>query len=209
MVWLSSGTGSTHLRRTISQEQIIMKKRYIVAAISTLFYSSLCLAQAPSKPAPNILFIISDDHGWGDLPSNWDKTEVQMPRLDALANGGTRFTNYHTVPLCAPSRACLFTGQFTSENGMWRGPGGIPGEPGYKGIKRDVKMLSEYLSDAGYATGGFGKWHMGAQAGDQLYINVTSILTSFIISGQSSFFSDTYSINQGGARYGSIIYRML
>ena len=126
----------------------------------------IMMTAAWANPAPNILFIISDDHGWGDLPSNWDKTEVQMPRLDALANSGTRFTNYHTVPLCAPSRACLFTGQFTSENGMWRGPGGVPGQPGYKGIKRDVKMLSEYLSDAGYATGGFGKWHMGAQPGE-------------------------------------------
>ena len=162
-----------------------MRKYFKVAAFSAFFCGSLCLAQTASKSTgsldsnlnnvrfktekganPNILFIISDDHGWGDLPSNWDKTEVQMPRLDALANSGTRFTNYHTVPLCAPSRACLFTGQFTSENGMWRGPGGVPGEPGYKGIKRDVKMLSEYLSDAGYATGCFGKWHMGAQPGE-------------------------------------------
>jgi len=118
--------------------------------------------------SPNILFIVSDDHGWGDLPSNWDKTEVQMPTLDALANGGARFTNYHTVPLCGPSRACMFTGQFTSENGMWRGPGRgpVPGDPGYRGIKRDVKMLSEYLSDAGYATAVFGKWHMGQNPGE-------------------------------------------
>ena len=119
-----------------------MRKYFKVAAFSAFFCGSLFLAQTASKSLepldsnlnkirfktenvanPNILFIISDDHGWGDLPSNWDKTEVQMPRLDALANSGTRFTNYHTVPLCAPSRACLFTGQFTSENGMWRGPG--------------------------------------------------------------------------------------
>ena len=56
---------------------------------------------------PNILFIVSDDHGWGDLPSNWDNTEVQLPVLEELATGGVRFKNYHTVPLCAPSRACL------------------------------------------------------------------------------------------------------
>ena len=53
-----------------------------------------------SQPArPNILFIVSDDHGWGDLPSNWDKTEVQLPTLEALAAQGVRFPNYHTVPL--------------------------------------------------------------------------------------------------------------
>lgn len=139
----------------------------------------LALALAPiatsaAKPqsdgtsrSPNILFIVSDDHGWGDLPSNWDKTEVQLPTLEALAAKGVRFPNYHTVPLCGPSRACMFTGQYSTENGMWRGPGQQPlGSPGYRGIKRDVKMLSEYLSEAGYKTGAFGKWHMGALRGE-------------------------------------------
>ena len=117
--------------------------------------------------APNILFIVSDDHGWGDLPSNWDDTEVRLPTLDALARSGVRFPNYHTVPLCGPSRACMFTGQYSTENGMWRGPGSQPlGSPGYRGIKRDVKMLSEYLSEAGYATGAFGKWHLGSLEGE-------------------------------------------
>ena len=120
-----------------------------------------------SAAAPNILFIVSDDHGWGDLPSNWDNTEVHLPTLDALANRGVRFPNYHTVPLCGPSRACMFTGQYSTENGMWRGPGSQPlGSPGYRGIKRDVKMLSQYLSEAGYATGAFGKWHLGSLEGE-------------------------------------------
>ena len=69
---------------------------------------------------PNILFIVSDDHGWGDLPSNWDNTEVRLPTLEDLATQGVRFSNYHTVPLCGPSLACMFTGQFSTENGMWR-----------------------------------------------------------------------------------------
>ena len=120
-----------------------------------------------SAATPNILFIVSDDHGWGDLPSNWDNTEVQLPTLDALASRGVRFPNYHTVPLCGPARACMFTGQYSTENGMWRGPGSQPlGSPGYRGIKRDVKMVSEYLSEAGYATGAFGKWHLGSLEGE-------------------------------------------
>ena len=122
---------------------------------------------SPARTSPNILFNVSDDHGWGDLPSNWDRTEVQLPTLEALAAQGVRFPNYHTVPLCGPSRACMFTGQFSTENGMWRGPGKQPlGSPGYRGIKRDVKMLSEYLSEVGYKTGAFGKWHMGALKGE-------------------------------------------
>ena len=116
---------------------------------------------------PNILFIVSDDHGWGDLPSNWGKTEVQLPTLETLAAKGVRFPNYHTVPLCGPSRACMFTGQYSTENGMWRGPGKQPlGSQGYRGIKRDVKMLSEHLADSGYKTGAFGKWHMGELKGE-------------------------------------------
>ena len=106
------------------------------------------------RTQPNILFIVSDDHGWGDLPSNWDKTEVRLPTLEALAASGVRFPNYHTVPLCGPSRACMFTGQYSTENGMWRGPGNQPlGSPGYRGIKRDVKMLSEHLAEAGFRPG--------------------------------------------------------
>ena len=130
--------------------------------------ASRVISRSETSPArPNILFIVSDDHGWGDLPSNWDKTEVQMPTLDALAAGGVRFPNYHTEPLCGPSRACMFTGQYSMENGMWRGPGKQPlGSPGYRGIKRDVKMLSEHLAEAGYKTGAFGKWHMGSLEGE-------------------------------------------
>jgi len=140
-------------------------KIFSVIATTLLFLSGA--VGALEKTPPNILFIVSDDHGWGDLPSNWDKTEVLLPTLDKLAADGVRFKNYHTVPLCGPSRACMFTGQFSTENGMWRGPGNQPlGSAGYRGIKRDVKMLSEHLSDAGYATGAFGKWHMGGLKGE-------------------------------------------
>ena len=138
-------------------------KLFSVLAIAgyIIFSSSVAAAQ------PNILFIVSDDHGWGDLPSNWDNTEVRLPTLEDLAAQGVRFSNYHTVPLCGPSRACMFTGQFSTENGMWRGPGKEPlGSPGYRGIKRDVIMLSEHLSRAGYHTGCFGKWHMGSLEGE-------------------------------------------
>ena len=127
----------------------------------------LMVTTTAAADRPNILFIVSDDHGWGDLPSNWDNTEVRLPALETLAEQGVRFSNYHTVPLCGPSRACMFTGQFSTENGMWRGPGKGPlGSPGYRGIKRDVIMLSEHLSRTGYHTGCFGKWHMGSLEGE-------------------------------------------
>ena len=58
------------------------------------------ISRSETSPArPNMLFIVSDDHGWGDLPSNWDKTEERLPTLDAHAPKGVRFQNYHTDPL--------------------------------------------------------------------------------------------------------------
>ncbi|MFL2860964.1 MAG: sulfatase-like hydrolase/transferase, partial [Pirellulales bacterium] len=106
-------------------KSFVLTKRISFLSVLVLVGASLfgmrCFAATP-----NILFIVSDDHGWGDLPSNWDNTEVQLPTLDALANRGVRFPNYHTVPLCGPSRACMFTGQYSTENGMWRGPGSQP-----------------------------------------------------------------------------------
>ena len=88
--------------------------------VALLFVTMWASSLLASKP--NILFIGSYDHGWGDVPSNWDKTEVHLPTLQALAASGVRFPNYHTVPLCGPSRACMFTGQYSMENGMRRGP---------------------------------------------------------------------------------------
>ena len=139
----------------------------LTLALTPIAISAKELQRGQANRLPNILFIVSDDHGWGDLPSNWDKTEVRLPTLETLAAHGVRFPNYHTVPLCGPSRACMFTGQYSTENGMWRGPGKQPlGSPGYRGIKRDVKMLSEHLAQAGYKTGAFGKWHMGGLDGE-------------------------------------------
>ncbi len=147
-------------------KSVVRTKRMLFLSVLVLVGVSV-FGMRCSAAAPNILFIVSDDHGWGDLPSNWDDTEVRLPTLDALARSGVRFPNYHTVPLCGPSRACMFTGQYSTENGMWRGPGSQPlGSPGYRGIKRDVKMVSEYLSEAGYATGAFGKWHLGSLEGE-------------------------------------------
>lgn len=144
---------------------VIKTSTMLIVVASTLFAPPMSAAANADKP--NVIVIVSDDHGWGDLPSNWDKTEVRLPTLEALAAKGVRFPNYHTVPLCGPSRACMFTGQFSTENGMWRGPGNQPlGTRGYRGIKRDVKMLSEHLAEAGYTTGAFGKWHMGSLRGE-------------------------------------------
>ncbi len=72
-----------------------MKLKTLKLFTGVIFLSLTTLTWA--KQPANILFIVSDDQGWGDLPANWDKTEVKLPHLDALANSGARVTNYHTV----------------------------------------------------------------------------------------------------------------
>lgn len=109
---------------------------------------------AAKNKKPNILLIVSDDHGWGDFPGNWKDTDVIMPRLDGIGKSGIRFTEYHTEPLCGPARAGILTGQTSMECGMWRGPGKNKfGSKNYRGVKYDVKMLPPYALFGGCHSG--------------------------------------------------------
>jgi arylsulfatase A-like enzyme len=102
---------------------------------------------------PNIIFIMADDLGWGDLGC-YGNTSVRTPRLDAMARQGVRFTNYYAgSTVCTPSRAVLMTGLHTGHTRL-RGNGPhsmLPGEV----------TVAEVLKAAGYATGVVGKWGLG------------------------------------------------
>lgn len=124
------------------------------------------LAVTPARAAdkPNILLIVSDDHGYGDAGC-YGKTDVETPTIDRLAAEGVRFTRFRVNPLCGPTRASLLTGQYSVECGMWRGPSeNRAAEDGGRVLKKDVRLLPQFLKDAGYATGLFGKWHLGYTA---------------------------------------------
>jgi arylsulfatase A-like enzyme len=113
----------------------------------------------PSEGAPNVLFFVLDDVGFGQLSSFGGL--VETPVLDSLAANGLRYTNMHTTALCSPSRGCILTGRNHHSIGLASITETSTGYPGYNGILPfDKGMLSEMLAQKGYNTFAVGKWHL-------------------------------------------------
>jgi arylsulfatase A-like enzyme len=137
-----------------------------LAAISFLLLGSLLPAQKsrPAERPPNLVLIVADDLGWGELGCYGGK--LPTPNLDRLASGGVRFTQgYVTCPVCAPTRAGLLTGRYQQRFGFELNPGPIQGASPRFGLPREQRILSERLRDAGFTTAMFGKWHLGYREG--------------------------------------------
>ena len=111
------------------------------------------------KGKPNVLFVVLDDTGFGQL--GCFGSPIETPNFDALAADGLRFNNMHTTALCSPSRSCIVTGRNHHSNGMACITELASGYPGYNGvIPFENGMLSEMLLEHGYNTYMVGKWHL-------------------------------------------------
>ena len=114
-------------------------------------------AEAGKTSRPNILIVVADDLGYGDIGVNGSGL-IRTPNIDQLASEGVRFTSgYVTAAVCAPSRAALMTGQHQQRFGFEFNPRGRADV----GIPVDVETIASKLDDEGYHTGLVGKWHLG------------------------------------------------
>jgi arylsulfatase A-like enzyme len=115
-------------------------------------------APGPSRP-PNIVFIMADDLGYGDI-GPYGQTKIHTPRLDEMAREGTRFTRFYAgSPVCAPSRSTLMTGENTGHTPIRGNHEVLP--IGQLPLPDSAVTLAEVLKARGYATGAFGKWGLG------------------------------------------------
>ena len=136
-------------------------KRVLLLLIVLLALVSSLLAQAtPSKQRTNVIVILADDLGWGDL-GVYGHPKFKTPNLDRMAREGARLTNFYSpTPYCAPSRASLLTGRYPFRNGITRNPAPDAGINDI-GIRASEITLGEAFQSAGYQTAIIGKWHLG------------------------------------------------
>src|SRR5262249_9067810 len=121
------------------------------------FMSLLSLVSVPSlalSARPNIIFILTDDQGYGDLSCHGNPV-LKTPNLDRLHDESVRFIDFHVSPTCSPTRSALMTGRHEFRNGVT-----------HTIMERErltlrATTIAQVLKSAGYTTGIFGKWHLG------------------------------------------------
>jgi arylsulfatase A-like enzyme len=131
----------------------------IRSILETAFIVLVGCGAANAASKPNIVYILVDNWGWGDL--SVQGSTIQTPNIDKFASEGLRMTNFNVQNQCTPTRSALHTGRLPIRSGTQKVP--APGEP--DGLSYWEYTLPELLSDAGYTTALYGKWHVGSQQG--------------------------------------------
>jgi arylsulfatase len=143
-------------RRNIHDQIVAMAASFAFVAV-TIFVT----APAAAQQKPNVVFILGDNVGYGDMgPYGGGKLRgMPTPRTDQLALEGLRLTQFLVEPSCTPSRSALMTGQYSIRNGLSLAT--IPGTPNT--LSGKAYTMGQLFKDAGYATAIFGKWHLGIE----------------------------------------------
>ena len=125
-----------------------------------LIATMLTTLPAAAQQKPNIVFILVDNVGWGAFGAYGGT--IPTPRIDKMASEGIRFNNYNVESQCTPTRSALMTGRYSIRSGTYTVP--FPGQ-GEAGMAPWEYTIAKLLSDAGYATALYGKWHLGEHSG--------------------------------------------
>ncbi len=133
--------------------------RYLAVVLFLFIQMSvwnLLVDVSPAQEAapPNVVIVITDDQGYGDL-SCMGNPVLKTPNLDDLYRDSVRLSDYHVSPTCSPTRAALQTGHWTNRTGVWHTI------MGRSMLRENEITIGQMFKDAGYATGMFGKWHLG------------------------------------------------
>ena len=143
--------------------------RYVLAVVMSLGLAAPLTvslhAQSASTERPNVVLIITDDVGYGDIGS-YGAPDIRTPNIDSLARDGIRLTDFYANgPLCSPTRAALISGRYQQRYAVERALGGAArrpdGELDVSGLPVTGTSLPQLLKSHGYATGLVGKWHLG------------------------------------------------
>src|SRR2546423_1635833 len=111
---------------------------------------------AADAPRPNIVYILSDDHGWADV--GFHHGEIPTTNIECIAAAGARLEQFYVQPLCSPTRACLMTGRYPMRYGLQVG---VVKPHAQYGLPLDERTLPQALKEVGYETAIVGKWHLG------------------------------------------------
>src|SRR3954470_9142003 len=138
--------------------------RVVLGNTATMVAFGLAVIVTPpafAQEKPNIVFILADNVGYGDLGpyGGGELRGAPTPNIDQLARDGLRLTQYLVEPGCTPSRAALMTGQYSIRNGLSLII--VPGSAST--LSKNAITMGELFKGAGYATAIFGKWHLGAE----------------------------------------------
>ena len=155
-----------------------------------------------SSERPNIIIIITDDLGWGDVSYNGGP--INTPNIDKLAHDGLQMNRFYSAPTCSPTRAALFTGINSLKNGIIR-PLNNPTAERY-GLPLKHKILPEYLKEIGYQTALSGKWHLGMFSDEYLPRNRGFESTYGHLGGGIGYFDHALSGRLDWHRNGEILY---
>ena len=119
-----------------------------------LFIVGLFVSSALAGDPTNVVFVISDDQGYGDLACTGNPI-IKTPNIDHLASESSGLSDYHVAPTCSPTRCALLTGHWTNRTGVWHTI------MGRSMLRENEVTVGRMFADAGYETGMFGKWHLG------------------------------------------------